>query len=247
MMISSAIYWWRWRSDDEWWPWCLWWPCWPWLWWSWWPLWSWWPWISWWQMIMYTMMTMILQDWLNANFKKTERRELVIIKSENVLTPTSLQKVSCFQNAQIKAKYAFEESSHDEGVVSSKIFEPIKLSDDGATQCLVRHRGWRKEVKVKQPKIQLLKSGSETDVLVFDVLLSACENQVCGHMHKSSCIRPFLEEKKTRCWGETFLSLLLWNQLVWSIYKNVFGVKIKVMKISWLNTYICIHCLEEVV
>ena len=92
-------------------------------------------------MIMYTMMTMILQDWLNANFKKTERRELVIIKSENVLTPTSLQKVSCFQNAQIKAKYAFEESSHDEGVVSSKIFEPIKLSDDGATQCLVRHRG----------------------------------------------------------------------------------------------------------
>ena len=36
---------------------------------------------------------MILQDWLNANFKKTERRELVIIKSENVLTPTSLQKV----------------------------------------------------------------------------------------------------------------------------------------------------------
>ena len=37
---------------------------------------------------------MILQEWLNANFKKTERRELVIIKSENVLTPKSLQKVS---------------------------------------------------------------------------------------------------------------------------------------------------------
>ena len=93
-------------------------------------------------MIMYTMMTMILQDWLNANFKKTERRELVIIKSENVLTPTSLQKVSSFQNAQIKAKYVFEESSLDERVVAaSKIFEPIKLSDDGATQCLVRHRG----------------------------------------------------------------------------------------------------------
>ena len=36
---------------------------------------------------------MILQEWLNANFKKTERRELVIIKSENVLTPTALQKV----------------------------------------------------------------------------------------------------------------------------------------------------------
>ena len=70
-------------------------------------------------MIMYTMMTMILQDWLNANFKKTERRELVIIKSENVLTPTSLQKVSSFQNAQIKAKYVFEESSHDEGVVAA--------------------------------------------------------------------------------------------------------------------------------
>ena len=68
---------------------------------------------------MYTMMTMILQDWLNANFKKTERRELVIIKSENVLTPTSLQKVSSFQNAQIKAKYAFKESSLDEWVVAA--------------------------------------------------------------------------------------------------------------------------------
>jgi len=41
----------------------------------------------------------INQDWLNANFKKTERRELVIIKSENVLTPTSLQKMMELHNA----------------------------------------------------------------------------------------------------------------------------------------------------
>jgi hypothetical protein len=41
----------------------------------------------------------INQDWLNANFKKTERREMVIIKSENVLTPTSLQKMMELHNA----------------------------------------------------------------------------------------------------------------------------------------------------
>ena len=44
-------------------------------------------------MMMVRILISIYQEWLNANFKKTERRELVIIKSENVLTPTALQKV----------------------------------------------------------------------------------------------------------------------------------------------------------
>ena len=33
------------------------------------------------------------QEWLNKNFKKTRRNEFMMIKSENVLTPKSLQKV----------------------------------------------------------------------------------------------------------------------------------------------------------
>ena len=44
-------------------------------------------------MMVVRILISIYQEWLNANFKKTERRELVIIKSENVLTPTALQKV----------------------------------------------------------------------------------------------------------------------------------------------------------
>ena len=58
---------------------------------------------------------MILQEWLNANFKKTERRELVIIKSENVLTPKSLQKVSwCPFFSKINAKYVFDQTSRNQ-------------------------------------------------------------------------------------------------------------------------------------